>query len=66
MGRAYVPASYGSNSVPNVEYIDYATAKALIVEGKTYDIQVDTVPLLRGATNSEVTFVPNAPVSVLR
>jgi len=64
--RSYVPAGYGSNSVPSVDYVDYATATTLTIGGKAYDIQVDTVPLLSGATSGEVTFVLSAPVSIFR
>jgi len=66
VSRSYLSTGYGSNGVPSVDYVDYATATTLIIEGKAYDIQVDTVPLLTGATNGEVTFVLSAPVRILR
>ena len=64
MSRSYVPAGYGSNGVPSFNYVDYATATTLIIEGKAYEIQADTVPLFTGATSGEVTFVLSAPVSI--
>ena len=66
VSRSYVPAGYGSNGAPSVDFVDYATVAAVTVEGRTYEVKADTVPLLRGETNSEVTFVLSAPVSVLR
>ncbi len=47
--------------MPNVEYVDYAMATAVTVGDTTYDMNADSVPLLKGAANKELTFVLSAP-----
>jgi hypothetical protein len=64
--RSYVPAGYGSNGMSNLDFVDYATVTAVTVEGTTYPLKADTVPLLKGSTGEEVTFVLSEPVAVLR
>jgi hypothetical protein len=70
--RSYVaiPYSFGgapyNAGVPNVDYIEYARLTAIIVGGTTYPVQTDSLPLLRGATNSEVTFTLGDALRILR
>ena len=61
----YTGAPYDTG-IPNVDYIEYATLTAVTVQGKTYQVQTDSLPLFRGGTNSEVTFTLGRPVEILR
>jgi hypothetical protein len=51
---------------PNVDYTEFATITAVSVDGKAYQMRTDSVPLWRGGTNSEVTFVLSEPLKILR
>jgi hypothetical protein len=64
--RVYVSSAYSLNGMPFVDYVEYATITAVTVNGTTYQVQTDSVPLLRGGANSELTFVLGGPVAVLR
>ena len=70
--RSYVSLLFPSLSYPsytpnpNVDYTEYATITAVNVEGKTYQMQTDSVPLWRGGTNSDVTFVLTEALEMLR
>jgi hypothetical protein len=64
--RAYVNTSYSYRGMPYVDFVESATVTAITVAGTTYEVQTDTVPLMKGATNSEVTFILGGPVNILR
>jgi len=68
--RSYVGISaFSSTPYPtlaDVDYVEYATVTAITVAGNTYEVQTNSVPLLKGATNNEVTFVLGAPLKILR
>jgi len=49
-----------------VDYVEYATVTAVTVAGETYQVQTNSLPLMRGGTNSEVTFTLGQPLKVLR
>jgi hypothetical protein len=66
VSRTYVNTPYSATAVPYVDYVEYATVTAVTVEGRTYEVQSDSIPLLKGWTNSEVTFTLAGPVAVLR
>jgi len=61
-----IPYPDSGASYPNVDYTEYATVTAITVDGKTYQVQTDSVPLSRGGTHSEVTFKLDEPLKVLR
>ena len=66
VSRAYTSVLNASNGAPNVDYLDYARATAVTVGDTTYEVTANSVPLLNGAANKEVTFVLSAPILVLR
>ena len=51
---------------PNVDYTEYATVTAITVDGKTYQVQTNSVRLFSGGTHSEVAFKLDEPLKVLR
>jgi hypothetical protein len=64
---AYIPNSFeGTFATSYVDYVEYATITAVTVGDKTYDGQTNSLPLPRGGTNNELTFVLNEPVAVVR
>jgi len=66
VSRTPLNTGYSPTGTPYVDYAEYATVTAVTVAGKTYELQTDSVPLLKGATNSELTFTLAGPVPVLR
>ena len=66
VSRVYTSVLNASNGAPNVDYLDYARATAVTVGDTTYKVTANSVPLLNGAANKEVTFVLSAPILVLR
>jgi hypothetical protein len=66
VSRTYINTAYSYNGMPYVDNVEYATVTAVTVAGTTYEVQTDTVPLMKGGTNSEVTFILGGPVNVLR
>jgi hypothetical protein len=65
--RTYINNGYASGGL-FVDYVDYATVTAVVIEGASYSVETDAMPLFRGdsATNSEVTFHLSAPLSIPR
>lgn len=68
--RSYVPVSridmpYYSG-IANVDYSEYATVTAVTVNGRTYQVETDSVPLFISGTNSDVTFTLSGPLAILR
>jgi hypothetical protein len=65
--RTYVNNEYVAGGLP-YDYVDYATVTAIVIEGTSYTVHTDAMPLLRGdsATNSEVTFHLSAPLPIPR
>jgi len=66
VSRTYVGTAYSYNGMPYVDYVEYATVTGVTVGETTYEVQTDSVPLMKGGTNSEVTFILAGPVKVLR
>jgi hypothetical protein len=52
--------------IANVDYAEYATVTAVTVNGKTYQVETNSVPLFISGTNNEVTFTLGGPVEILR
>lgn len=69
VNRLYVnvPISYQGPEVSSyTDYEDNATLTAITVAGKNYEVQARPIRLSKGGTNNEVTFVLDAPLSILR
>jgi hypothetical protein len=66
LNRTYLTTTYSPTGTPYADYIEYATVTAVTVSGKTYEVQTDSVPLLKDGTNSELTFILGNPVALLR
>jgi hypothetical protein len=68
--RAYVGIpDFSGTPYPTLAYVDYmeyATVTAITVAGNTYEVQTNSLPLQKGGTNSEVTFVLGGPLKILR
>lgn len=64
--RTYVNTTYSYRGMSYVDFVENATVTAITVAGTTYEVQSNTVPLMKGGTNSEVTFILGGPVNVLR
>jgi hypothetical protein len=67
--RSYVDVPYSYSGAPNgayVDYVEYATLTAVTVAGKTYQVETDSLPIINGGTDSELTFTLGGPVEVLR
>jgi hypothetical protein len=60
------PDAANYSGIANVDYAEYATVTAVTVDGKTYELDTDSVPLFISGTNSEVTFTLSGPVEILR
>lgn len=66
--RTYVSAGYAVAGMPYVDYVDYATITSITINGTSYDVETDTIPLFKGegAANREVTFHLNSTLSIPR
>lgn len=64
--RSYVPSAYSANGSSYLDYVDYATLKAVTIGDMEYALQAEPQPLLPGATNRDVTFVLSAPLRIPR
>jgi hypothetical protein len=66
IARSYVSVPDFSTSISYVDYFEFATLTAVTVGGDTYPVQTDSLRLLKGAINSELTFTLMAPLKILR
>jgi hypothetical protein len=62
------PANYSGGNyftgIPYFDYVDYATLTAVTIGATTYPIQTDSIPLLKGSSNSDVVFTLTAPLKL--
>lgn len=74
VSRTYINGPYVSNpyavdaaqGVSYVDYVEYATVTSVTVDGRTYEVQTNSLPLAKGPTNSEMTFILDGSVAVAR
>ena len=58
--------SDNTTSFPEMDCLEYANVTTVTVGGSTYDIQTNMLPLSRGGTNNDLTFVLDRSVAVTR
>ena len=64
--RQYTNADYPGGNFQYTDYVDYARITGVTVEGTTYEVQTNSVPLLKGNASHEVTFTLTSPVAISR
>lgn len=46
--REYINGDYSGGNFQYTDYVDYARITGVTIEGTTYDVQTNSVPLLKG------------------
>jgi hypothetical protein len=64
--RQFINAGDVGGNFQYTDYVDYATITGVTVEGVFYEVQTNSVPLLKGNASHEVTFTLASPVAISR
>ena len=62
--RSNFNTTNATDGVPLQSYTDYTILTSVTVNGATYPLKTDVLPLLTGATNTELVFTLREPVTI--